>query len=382
VGVPVVTVAKGGLPVVSVTSGGMLVEEAANGFGLAITQVAAYGMPVTYAVLVPTIIFSGLGGQLENTAIGTAIGNVSVINGTGTYTFTKTADPDAAFTFTSPTLKNSIVYDFETKTSHSVTIRADNGAGGVINQTFIVPVIDVDEVAPVITTSATQTVAENSAFSVTLTADKPVTWSKTGGADTALFTLASGVLSLPAKDFEDVHGPAYVVQVTAASVAFPAAVTNKTITVNVSDVAGPTITSSATQTVAENSAFSMTLTASASATFAKTGGADAALFTLSGATLSLPAQDYEDVHGPAYVVQLKATSTTTGEVGPGFTITVNITDVVEATNYLLLTNASNYLLLAATGKLVLAGGALLGADLVDGSGNTLVDGSSNTLTAS
>jgi hypothetical protein len=164
------------------------------------------------------------------------------------------------------------------------------------------------------------------------------------------------------------------------------ATTNATITVTVTDVAGPTITSSATFSTPENSIFSTTLSASESSTWAKTGGADTALFTLSGAALSLPAQNFE---APAdadanntYIVQVKATSVATGEVSSGQTITVTVTDVVETTNYLLLIDNASYLVLAATGKLLIVGGALLGADLVDGSGNTLVDGSGNTLTAS
>lgn len=356
------------------------------GLGLSLFQVAVRGGGRVQAA---AIIISN-NNQDENTAIGTTIGNVSVIGGSGTYTFTKTADPDSAFTFaTPPALKNAIVFDYETATGHNVTIHADNGAGSVLNRTFNIGVNDIDEVPPVITVSTSQTIPENSAFSLTLTADKPVTWTKTGGADTALFTLTSGVLSMTAKDFEiptDANTDnAYVVQVTATSVAYAPATTNATITVMVTDVAGPTITSSASFSTPENAIFSTTLSASESATWAKTGGADTALFTLSGATLSLPAQNFE---APAdadanntYIVQVKATSVATGEVSSGQTITVTVTDVVETTNYLLLIDNTSYLVLAATGKLLIVGGALLGADLVDGSGNTLVDGSGNTLTA-
>lgn len=55
---------------------------------------------------------------------------------------------------------------------------------------------------PVILTGSTFTVAENSPWSITLTADKTVTWSKVGGADANLFTLSGSTLSLTAKDFE------------------------------------------------------------------------------------------------------------------------------------------------------------------------------------
>jgi hypothetical protein len=140
---------------------------------------------------------------------------------------------------------------------------------------------------------------------------------------------------MTAKDFEiptDANTDnAYIVQVTATSVAYAPATTNQTITVSVTNI-GPTITSSATQTTPENSAFSMTLTASESVTWSKTGGADTALFTLSGATLSLAAKDFEvptDANTDnVYVVQVTATSVATSETASQ-TINVTVTDVAD-----------------------------------------------------
>lgn len=96
----------------------------------------------------------------------------------------------------------------------------------------------IDATAPTITSSNSLSVAENSAFSHTLTANETVTWTKTGGADTALFTLAGTNLSMTAKDYEtptdaDANNT-YVVQVTATDTAGNA--TNQTITVTVTDV--------------------------------------------------------------------------------------------------------------------------------------------------
>jgi hypothetical protein len=191
-------------------------------------------------VIGPQILI-GSSNQDENTAIGTTIGTLVVVGGTGTYTLTKTADPDSAFTLTGAVLKNAIVFDYETAISHSVTIHADNGAGSTVNRTLNISVNDIDEVPAVITSSATQSVNENSAFSLTLTADKAVTWTKTGGADTALFTLSGSTLTMTAKDFEiptDANTDnVYVVQVTATSVAYAPATTNQTINVTVLDVA-------------------------------------------------------------------------------------------------------------------------------------------------
>jgi hypothetical protein len=206
------------------------------GLGISLTQVATRG---GRAPIGPQILISNRF-QDENTAIGTTIGTFTVVGGTGTYTFSKTADPSSAFTLTGAALKNAIVFDYETATSYSVTINANNGAGSSINRTLTVGVNDIDEVPPVILTSSTQTVAENAGFAVVLTADKTVTWTKTGGADAALFTLASDNLSLPAKDFEapdDADGNnTYVVQVTATPSSGSTYATNKTITVTITDV--------------------------------------------------------------------------------------------------------------------------------------------------
>lgn len=96
----------------------------------------------------------------------------------------------------------------------------------------------IDATAPTITSSNSVSLAENSALSHSLTANETVTWTKTGGADTALFTLAGSNLSMTAKDFEtpaDANtNNTYVVQVTATDAAGNA--TNQTITVTVTDV--------------------------------------------------------------------------------------------------------------------------------------------------
>jgi len=93
---------------------------------------------------------------------------------------------------------------------------------------------------PQITSAGTRTVQENAAFSTTLTASEAVTWSKAGGSDAALFTLAGATLSLPAKDFENPGDSdkdnVYIVVLQATSVA-SAKITQQTFTLNVSDVA-------------------------------------------------------------------------------------------------------------------------------------------------
>lgn len=95
-----------------------------------------------------------------------------------------------------------------------------------------------DITAPTITSASAINLAENTAFSHTLTANEAVTWTKTGGADAALFALVGDNLSMTEKNFEapvDVGANnTYIVQVTATDAALNA--TNQTITVTVTDV--------------------------------------------------------------------------------------------------------------------------------------------------
>ena len=220
----------------------------------------------------------------------------------------------------------------EATNGYGIPVTEDpNGNGlAVVGITF-----GPDVTAPTITSSNAVSWPENSAFSHALTASEAVTWTKTGGADTALFTLVGSTLTMTAKNFESpVDAGAnntYVVQVTATDAASNA--TNQTLTVTITDVddTAPTITSAAAVNLAEGTALSHALTASEAVTWTKTGGADTALFTLAGSTLSMTAKDYElPVDADAnntYVVQVTATDAALNATNQ--TITVTVTDVVD-----------------------------------------------------
>jgi hypothetical protein len=81
----------------------------------------------------------------ENSAIGTLIGTLSVLKGSGSYTFTKISDPDGIATLTGNQLKLAKVPDFEDSTGHNVTIHADNGAGSIAEHTFLISIGNVLE---------------------------------------------------------------------------------------------------------------------------------------------------------------------------------------------------------------------------------------------
>lgn len=84
----------------------------------------------------------------EDSSIGDLVGLLSVTNGSGTYAFTITLDPDSKFVLDvgdDTRLELEDTLDYETATSHSVTISADNGVDTPITRTFTITVLDVSE---------------------------------------------------------------------------------------------------------------------------------------------------------------------------------------------------------------------------------------------
>jgi hypothetical protein len=208
----------------------------------------------------------------------------------------------------------------------------------------------IDTTPPTITSSATQSVVENTAFSMTLTASEAVTWSKVGGADQALFTLTGPTLSMTAKDFEapiDSDGNnTYVVTVRATDAANLTA--DQTVTVTVTDEV-VTITSSSTVVVAENTALAHSLTvASGTPTWSLVGGADQARFEIIGSTLRWLSNGTKNFEIPddsdqnnTYVVTVRATSVSGETANQAITVTVTDRPYPIVTNPIYFTANHN-----------------------------------------
>lgn len=73
----------------------------------------------------------------DNASIGTTIGTLAVIGGTGSYTFTLVSNPGSLFSITGNALKVAAAL---TAGSDPISIKADNGAGSVITQPFLITV--------------------------------------------------------------------------------------------------------------------------------------------------------------------------------------------------------------------------------------------------
>lgn len=95
---------------------------------------------LTGVVLGPGITLNLSASTIASTAAtGTVIGNFSVTNGTGTYTFTLTSNPGSLFAINGTSLTNAV--SPLTPGSDPITGKADNGAGSVVSAPFLVTVL-------------------------------------------------------------------------------------------------------------------------------------------------------------------------------------------------------------------------------------------------
>jgi hypothetical protein len=255
-------------------------------------------------------------------------------------------------------------------------------------------VADANDNAPVITTSSSQLIVENSTIVAALTsidADtvgiNPATFSITGGADAARFTIAAGNLSfVTPPDLRNPadadHGNVYIVQVTAFDGLNS---TNRTITVIVTDGGNyaPIIIRATTQFVSENTTSVVSLTATdadaaASAAVSITGGVDAAAFSiLNGDLVFAAAPDFENPtdsdHNNSYLVQVTASD---GVHVSTDALTVNVTNVIEtlfSSITATLPSSMDNLTLTGTGNIDGIGTALNNV-LTGNSGNNRLTG--------
>ncbi|HEX8446286.1 MAG TPA: hypothetical protein VF649_06695 [Sphingomonas sp.] len=258
----------------------------------------------------------------------------------------RTAADSAAFTLAGATLSLP-AQDYEGgQTAFVCNLVAMDTAGNVTNFAVTVTVTDVDEIAPLITSAPTATIAAATGYAVTLTANEAVSFEKRTGADGDLFGLAGTTLTLPAQTY-NAGKVTFTVNLRALDGAGNATLFTHVVTVAapapVVDTRPPVITSALTATVVENTGWAITLTADEAVTFSKRTGADSASFTLAGATLSLPAQDYEGGK-TAFVCNLTATDAAGNATN--FAVTVNVTDLDEIAP--LVTSAATATVAAST----------------------------------
>ncbi|MFN3348224.1 cadherin domain-containing protein [Pseudorhodoplanes sp.] len=281
------------------------------------------------------------GSVVENATNGTVVATLSTVdvNGgdTATYTLLDNAGGRFAISGNQIVVANSGLLDFETATSHSVTVQVTDAGGLTYEETFVISVTDANDVAPNFTSPASFTIAENTTAVGTVAADDldtvggPITYAITGGADAALFTInpTTGALSfITAPDFE--VASQYHVEVTASDGLNTSV---QAITVNVTDENdNAPVLQTTVFSVPENQTLIGNLVAidpdltGGSINYSITGGADASLFAINnmtGAISFLAAQDFEGA-SQQFEVEITVSDGTNSSTE---TVTINLTDV-------------------------------------------------------
>ena len=318
----------------------------------------------TTAVMTVTTTDPDGGAPTYSVTGGADLAKFSIVAGTGALSF-----------ITPPNFE--VPTDSNADNVYVVQVTANDGAGGITNQTISVTVTNVDE-APNFTSSATPSVPENTTAVVTVNAVDPegatVTYAKTGGADAAKFSLDTNTGALAFLSAPNFEAPTdagannvYDVQVTATDQTAHSTVQN--IAVTVTDVnEAPTITSTNTASVPENTTAVKTVTATDpdttpafnTLTYSIVGGADQLKFAIgssSGVLTFVSAPNFEvptDANADNdYIVQVQVTD---GANPVTQTITVTVTNVNEAPT----ANADSYTALANTTMKIGAGVTLPG----------------------
>ena len=288
----------------------------------------------------------------ENTSsgqnIGTTVSATDADNDTLTYSL---SGPDAnSFTIigTSGQLQTKAALDYETQTSYSVTVSVSDSNGASDSSTVTINVTNVNEAPSFATTTATRSIAENTAANTNIGAaltatdvDANTTLSYSlGGTDASSFRIVSTNGQLQTHVALDHETKAsYSVTVTATDGDNLSDAIS--VTINVTDVneAPNFATTTATRSIAENTGSGENIGAALAATDVdedtltySLGGTDASSFSIvstSGQLRTKAALDHETKASYSVTV----TATDGDNLSDTTTVTINVTNVNEAPNF-------------------------------------------------
>ena len=327
----------------------------------------------------PTNITLSNNSIAENRSANSFVGKLTTSDPDAGQAFTYTlvpglgADDNGSFTISADSLYTAASFDFETKNSYTILVRAtDNGSPSqFFEKQFTIAVTNVNE-APVITssgggTNANENVPENTTAVVTVVATDQdagsiVTYSISGGIDQNKFTIntTTGALSfITAPDFE---APTdfgadniYVVTVRSSDGTLTDEQTIAVSIRNANDNA-PVITSdgggaTASRSIPENTMAVTTVTATdadanTTMSYSIKGGSDAAKFSIDASTGALRFITAPDFEAPTdadanntYIVTVRASDGTNTD---DQTITVTIANVNDSPLPANLVNVKAY----------------------------------------
>lgn len=250
--------------------------------------------------------------------------------------------------------------DFETKSSYTFTVVATDSAGNSVSQTVSLPINDIDDDAPHITSGARATaIDENSgAGQVVYTAaandDGPVTWSLADDGDAAAFSIdeTTGEVTLTVDPDHEAQA-SYTFTVVATDADGNTSSQRVTLAVNDLDEVAPTITSPDTAAaIDENSGagqvvYTVTSTddgdvSSGETTYSLAPGGDADRFTLDAETGAVTLADDPDFETkPSYSFTVVATDAAGNSSQKTVTLPINdLNDSSASVQDIQLTDAS------------------------------------------
>ena len=251
--------------------------------------------------------------------------------------------------------KSGVTYDHESKSSYSVTVKADDNNGGTATIDVTITVADVNEPPEFDSATATREVPENTEAGENIGA--PVTANDPDTGDTPAYTLegadadsfdigsASGqIQTKPGVTYDHESKSSYSVTVKADDNNGGTAAIDVTITVTDVDEPPEFSVKTASRTIAENTTTGVAIGAPVTATDPDTGdtpaytlgGTDAAFFDIDTSTGQLQTQaglDYEVKN--TYTVTVTASD---GTLTATVDVTVTITNIDEAGTVTLSTD--------------------------------------------
>ncbi|WP_270821145.1 beta strand repeat-containing protein [Aeromonas sp. QDB14] len=309
----------------------------------------------------PTITSGGIASAIdENSGAGqvvytvTSTDSADVASGSTSYSLKAGADA-ALFNIDATTGAVTLTGnpDHESKASYSFTVVATDAAGNASEQVVTLGINDLDDMAPTITSGGiANAIDENSGagqviYTVTSTdsgdvASGSTSYSLKAGADAALFSIngATGAVTLIGNPDHETKA-SYSFTVVATDAAGNASEQVVTLGINDLDDMAPTITSgSIASAINENSGagqvvYTVTSTdsgdvASGSTSYSLKAGADAALFSINGATGAVTLTgnpDYETKASYSFTVVATDAAGNASEQ----TVTLAINDLVDET---------------------------------------------------
>lgn len=282
--------------------------------------------------------------QFSEAVSGFAAGDIQVTNGTpGTFTI---VDADTYTLAVTPTADGDLTVNVAANAASDLAANANNAATATVTS---------DRTAPIFSPPSEVEVAENETTVLNVIANDahgPVVYSITGGTDSSKFAIDSTTGALRFITAPDFENPAdadlnnsYNVQVSAVDAVNQVAVQTLAVTVTAVNDNAPQFATGANFQDAENSTAVGTVSATdadkptQTVTFIISGGADAALFTITGggALAFKVAPDFETPvdAGANNVYEVQVTA----DDGAGLTstqsLTITVTDAAEAPQVLL-----------------------------------------------